>query len=631
MKEILTNIFRSIVLLTPGDLVSCVYLCINRIAPDYENIELGVGESLLIKAIAEACGKSEKQVKMLSEEAGDLGIVAESSRTTQMMLVKPQPLTIKKVFGDFMHIATDKGQNAMGKKKDRIKQLLVASKECEAKFIVRSLQGKMRMGVASASVLSALAAAVSLSPPAQTFPPAVKNTRKALSEQDYETKVQRAEELIKAAFSELPNYQMLIEKLLEGGDIEDLPLKCHLTAGIPVKPMLAKPTTGVTEVLDRFQNVPFTCEYKYDGERAQIHKLEDGRVLIFSRNSENMTEKYPDIAQVLPRAMRDSCNSFILDCEAVAFDRTTEKLLPFQIISSRSRKNVTVENIKVQVCVFAFDLIYINGTSLLRTSLDERRRLLREHFVDVPGSFAFAKYHNGNTIEEMQTFFQESVVAGCEGLMVKTLEQDSTYEPSKRSNKWLKLKKDYMVGMADSVDLVPIGAYLGMGKRTGVYGAFLLACYDEDTEEYQSICKIGTGFSDEDLKVHAASLNELKIDSARSYYRITDSNKPDVWFEPKQVWEVRAADLSISPAYMAAVGEVDDEKGISLRFPRFIRIRDDKAATDATNSKQIAEMYRNQKVFGESNGGAAAIKKGQIAEDDEEEVNEMETEKIDDS
>jgi len=287
--------------------------------------------------------------------------------------------------------------------------------------------------------------------------------------------------------------------------------------------------------------------------------------------------------------------------------------MPFQELSKRKRKDVKVEDIQVRVCLFAFDILYLNGESLLHKNLTERRELLRQHFEPVDFEFQFAKSSDSEKTEDIQAFLDESVKDGCEGLMIKMLESEASYyEPSRRSVNWLKLKKDYLAGIGDSLDLVVVGAYYGKGKRTNVYGAFLLACHDADSEEYQTICKIGTGFSEEALAAHYAVLQPLETDKPRGDVKVGGA-KPDVWIEPKVVWEVLTADLSLSPVYTAAQGLID-ERGVSLRFPRFLRVRDDKSADDATGPEQVAEMYERQVLA--QGGGQKKKKKGDGDADD---------------
>ncbi|PAV21964.1 ATP-dependent DNA ligase [Pyrrhoderma noxium] len=573
----------------PGDynsLLQTVYLCINRLSPDYIGIELGIGESILIKAISESTGRSLSVIKADLKKEGDLGLVAMSSKNSQKTIFRPKPLTVPSVFSNLKEIALSSGHSSQAKKVSIITKLLAACQDHEAKYIIRSLEGKLRIGNAERSVVVALAHAAVLY-----------EKEKAGKKWSQEKLVSRLEEganILKTVYSELPTYDLVVPALLDSG-LDGLNDKCKLTPGVPLKPMLAKPTKAIGEVLDRCEGKKFTCEYKYDGERAQVHKLEDGTVAVFSRNSEDMSKKYPDLVEQLPRCVKESAKSFVLDAEAVAFDVKEDKLMPFQELSKRKRKDVKVEDIQVRVHLFAFDLLYLNGEPLLRKPLSERREILREHFQPVYGEFNFAKSSDGETTEAIQTFLEESVKDGCEGLMIKMLQTEASYyEPSKRSVNWLKLKKDYLAGVGDSLDLVVVGGYYGKGKRTNVYGAFLLACYDADAEEYQTICKIGTGFSEEALQSHYDTLKPLELSKPRGDIKIGGA-KPDIWFEPKIVWEVLTADLSLSPVYTAAQG-LADERGISLRFPRFIRIRDDKSADDATGPDQIAEMYERQSL-----------------------------------
>ncbi|KAI9773642.1 MAG: hypothetical protein M1840_006916 [Geoglossum simile] len=628
---------RQVLRLNPNDLLSTILLMINKLAADYAGIELGIGESLIMKAIGESTGRSLAVIKADQNEIGDLGLVAAKSRSNQPTMFKPKALTVQGVRDGLMAIATTQGNGAQSRKVAGIKKLLSAADAhsvgkgkvvditkdkggcSEAKFIVRTLEGKLRLGLADKTVLVALAQAM-------VAHEASKEGKTPSTDQ-----LAKGEAELKAIYSELPSYEVIIPAMLKHG-IFNLKEHCKLQPGVPLKPMLAKPTKAITEVLDRFENKNFTCEYKYDGERAQIHfvspdsphqypssvpsvKSEKGISAIFSRNSEDLSKKYPDILAKLDHWVKDGTKSFVLDCETVAWDLVEKKVLPFQQLMTRKRKDVKVEDVKVKVCVFAFDILFLNGESIAKRPLRERRELMKETFEEVEGEFAFAKYMNTSDLDEIQTFLDESVKASCEGLMVKMLDgEESGYEPSKRSRNWLKVKKDYLSGLGDSLDLVVVGAYYGKGKRTSVYGAFLLACYSSSTQTYETICNIGTGFSDTLLSHFHTLLSPLTISSPPSYYihTSTSAHQPDVWFPPTHVWEVKAADLTLSPRYKAAEGLLGgDGKGISLRFPRFVRERDDKKAEDATGSRMVAEMYRRQESV--TSGGGD---KGKGVDDD---------------
>ncbi|XP_064960894.1 DNA ligase 1 isoform X2 [Musa acuminata AAA Group] len=431
ITEIICNVFRTVIATTPGDLLATVYLSANRIAAPHEGIELGIGDASLVKALAEAYGRKEEQVKKQLKELGDLGLVAKASRSSQKVMFKPQPLTIAKVFDTFRAIAKESGKDSQDKKRNHIKGLLVAATECEPQYLVRLLQSKMRIGLAEKTVLVALGQAAIYSETNQ-------NPRSQT-----QSDLEEAAKIIKQVYSVLPIYDKIVPELLRVG-VWKLPEACNFSLGVPVGPMLAKPTKAVSEILDKFQGMEFTCEYKYDGERAQIHYMEDGSVEIYSRNAERNTGKYPDVVGSVSRFKKPAVKSFVLDCEIVAYDREKQRILPFQILSTRARKGVILSDIKVAVCTFAFDILYVNGQPLLQEQLKVRREHLYGSFEEVPGVFQFATAITSDDLEEIQKFLDTAVNTSCEGLIIKTLDKDATYEPSKRSNNWLKLKKDYM-------------------------------------------------------------------------------------------------------------------------------------------------------------------------------------------
>lgn len=410
---ILANFYRSVGALSPKELPMCINMSTNQLGPAYEGLELGIGESLLIKALALTTGASNDRIKSELNRLGDMGAVAEVVRSRQQTMFKPKPLSVKHVFERLKDIALMSGNSAQTKKVKLIQTLLVACRDCEAKYLIRSLQGKLRIGLAEQSVLAALGQAVAMTPfhavqalltHKQSLSHQVLNTSKGFKggPDAWKAHCEVITAHVKQAFAQCPNYDQIVASLLDDGP-ESVHKRCCITPGIPLRPMLAHPTHGVTEVLKRFNEAVFTCEYKYDGERAQIHLLPDGSVRVYSRNQEDNTSKYPDIvnslvanvlekatldekatellASVNPNATADdgsgAVNSFILDSEAVAWDREAQQILPFQVLSTRKRKDVQEADVKVKICIYAFDLLYLNGVPLTEQPLRTRRELLK--------------------------------------------------------------------------------------------------------------------------------------------------------------------------------------------------------------------------------------------------------------
>uniref|UniRef100_A0A7N0VEP8 DNA ligase n=1 Tax=Kalanchoe fedtschenkoi TaxID=63787 RepID=A0A7N0VEP8_KALFE len=283
ITDIVCNMLRTIIKTTPDDLVAAVYLSANRVAPAHEGVEMGIGDASIIKALAEACGGKEAHIKNQYKEKGDLGLVAKVSRSSQSMMRKPAALTVAKVFDTFRIIAKESGKDSQEKKKKHIKSLLVAATDCEPQYLIRLLQAKLRIGYAEQTLLAALGQAALYTENHAKPPPHVSSP------------LEEAAKIVKQVYSVIPVYDKIIAALLRDG-IWNLTKTCSFTIGIPVGPMLAKPTKGVSEIIEKFQNMVYTCEYKYDGERAQIHYMEDGSVEIYSRNAERNTGKYPDVA-----------------------------------------------------------------------------------------------------------------------------------------------------------------------------------------------------------------------------------------------------------------------------------------------------------------------------------------------
>jgi len=661
--DTLVNLLRTIIEGDPDSLLPAVWLATNSISPSYIDIELGLGGSAISKALKKVCGLDNAALKALYNKHGDAGDVAfEAKKRQSLTLRKPKPLTIRGVYESLHKIANAKGQGSQEVKQRIVERLVQDARGAEeSRYIVRTLVQHLRIGAVKTTMLIALSRAFLFSrPPNAEFATKPQSELTKLSKQDLAEAYARGEELVKASFARRPNYNDLVPTMLEIGISDELLLRCGLAMHIPLRPMLGGITRDLGEMLTKLQGRDFSCEFKYDGQRAQVHCDEQGKVTIFSRHLEVMTEKYPDLVALVPQIRGEGVSSFILEGEVVAVDRDTGELKPFQILANRARKDVVIQSVKVDVCLFAFDLMYLNGEELLNRSFRERRSLLKSLFVEIPNHFTWVKSLDATSAdaETVSDFFKQATDIKCEGIMVKVLDnlpnpdlqvevegdgnaetlpvkppptptkskkksakskskptaKDahgddpieekksgrrkallSTYEPDKRLDSWLKVKKDYNT-QADTIDLIPVGGWHGQGRKNAWWSPILLACRNEETGQLEVVTKCISGFTDAFYK---ANKEKYSPDGANTISRpsyVEYGGEPDVWFEPQEVWEMAFADITLSPTYTAAIGLVSEERGLSMRFPRFLRVREDKGIEEASTSAFLAGLYRKQEA-----------------------------------
>ncbi|PKI84610.1 hypothetical protein MVES1_001893 [Malassezia vespertilionis] len=596
--HVMTNMLRIVRHYEPSSLLAAVYLMSNHIAPSFHGIELGLGGAAIQRITLQVSGKKQAYLRKLWAQTGDAGDVAFEAFRDVVQLVEHAPLTLTKVYSTLHAISKASGPRSGATKQSLAARLLSAARGEERRFIVRTLCANLRIHAMRTTVLSALVRAHVLDDGTSQAQLAQASDAPI---QSIAAMLQQADALGKRAYARRPDMGSIVDMLRDG----IAGLQCaEIVPGTPVTPMLGSITRSFDAVLETMGNAAFVSEYKYDGQRIQLH-VGNG-VHVFSRHLETITDKYPDLCALAP-FLSQHATSFIVDAEAVAV-APDSSLLPFQTLAARARKQVALQDIQVRVCLYVFDLLYLHGRSLLELTLRERRALLRAHFPQhIPTTAQHAGFQYAASCEHtsemsVRTFFQSACEQRCEGIMIKRLDrpaeangrmtQLSTYEPDKRSEAWFKVKKDYLQGIGDSLDLVPIGAWQGMGRKAAFWSPILLALYDPDTGMFQAVCKCISGFSDAFYKVLNEQYETAYLPAALDQYE-TNGLMADVWWPPTQVWEIRGADITISPTYPAAAGIVS-ERGLSLRFPRFIRERSDKRVEDATTPQQFAAMYLAQ-------------------------------------
>ena len=549
MIDILSDFFKKI---SPQEAKISAYLIRGEVAPPYEDLNLGLANKLVMRAIAKATQKKQEEIEKLFKKKGDLGDVVQDLIENS----KGKELTIEEVFEELKRIALLSGEGSQEEKINILANLIKSSSALEAKYIVRLTLGTLRLGVGEMTFLYGISKALT----------GTKEKKKVL-EHAFNVLSDLGEVTFQA-------FKIGLEKLEEVSPI----------VGVPIRMMLAQRIKDLEEIKKHIQG-KMSIEYKYDGERIQAHIKKDGKIILFSRNHENITSQFPDVIEAIKKSIK--VKEAIIEGEVVAVDIKTDTLKDFQTLMTRRRKYNIEEYIeKVPVKYFLFDILFIDGKSLLKEELLKRKEYLQKSFSE-NNLINFAKYIVTENEEEIEEFFLQAVKQGAEGVMIK--DAKSTYQAGIRGWNWIKYKKDYRQEITDTFDLVVVGANYGTGKRAGTYGSLLLASFDPEKNKYYTFTKVGAGFTDEDLENLPKILNQYKI---KEKHRLVETEmEADVWFEPKKVMEISGADITISPVHTVAKDKIK-KGGLALRFPRFLRWRDDKNPEDATTVKEIYQMYK---------------------------------------
>ncbi len=551
MIEILSHLFKKA---DSQNIQKLIYLLQGRVAPPFEGIEVGVGEKFVEKAIANATGYTVAQVEALFRKTGDLGIATEQLlQKKKQMALSAEILSVDDVFDTLLKIAKTSGEGSQNKKIKHLSELLNRADSLEGRYLVRIPLANLQLGVGDPTIMEALSI--------------------ALKGDD------SLREDIEKAYNLSSDLGLVSKNLYEGK---------NQLGGIkifnPVRPALAERETSPTAILERHKKT--MADLKLDGFRLQIHKKGE-KVMLFSRRLENMTDSFPDVIKIIRENVK--AEEAIIDSEALAYNETTGEIYPFQYTIQRKRKHGVAEKAEeLPLHVFAFDLIYLNGKDLIEEPYMKRRKLL-EKIIGGEGITVMESITTSDN-EELDKFFKKSIEIGAEGVVCK--DPDSPYKAGMRGFNWIKLKRSYKGELADTIDVVIVGYYLGKGARAEFkFGGLLGAVYDEEDDMFKTVARIGSGFT-EDMMVKLREMLE-KIKAKDKPARVDSFIKPDFWVKPIYVVTVKADEITESPMHTAGW---KGDAGYALRFPRMVGgIREDKKPEDVTSVDEIKRMFKLQK------------------------------------
>lgn len=561
--DILSKLFKVV---KADEIDKVVYLIQGRVGPFSEAVEIGMSEKLVAAAIARAYGTDKEKVLKEYAKVGDLGKVALRLTALAQGKRAEGSLAVNEVFETLTEIAKTSGAGTVEKRINLLAGLLQKSDSISAKHLSRIPMGSSRLGIGDPTILDAFALA-------------------KLGDR-------KKRKVLETAYNQTSDLGLIGKTLWEEG--EKGIAKLGVMVGRPIRSQLAERLPDAKKILEKMGGKAH-IQYKYDGFRAQIHKDGD-TVRIFSRNLEETTAMFPDLVAGVKKQVK--AKSAIFDSEALAYNPDSEEFLPFQETTKRRRKYDIAEMAKkLPLKAFVFDILYLNGKSLIDLPLLERIKKLKEAIsgeevlIPQPGEVT-------NSATRIEELFNESLTNGLEGLVTKRI--DSKYEAGARNFNWVKLKRHSAGELHDTIDCVILGYIFGKGKRSGFgAGSLLVGVYDDKLDEFVTVSKIGTGLTDEEWREVHKRADKIKVEKKPA--RVKSEITPTVWIKPEIVIEVLADEITKSPTHTAGlrgaqakVKSGEKAMGYALRFPRLVKFRPDKKAEEATTVKELLEMYKDQ-------------------------------------
>lgn len=564
MIDLLSNFFNNIKTQADfDDIDKIVYLLQGRLISNIKQFpKMGLAEKMIIEAVSLHSGIAGKKVREILLKLGDIGAAAEyvlSKKKAQKSLLEFQSnqesskesIEITELYSELQKIALSEGAGSNDVKLGILRGLMREISPLETKYLLRIITSTLRVGIQTPTIIEGLALSF--------------------------TNSRENKEFIERAYTLHPDLGdiaiLLVNKGLEAVKSIEIEYKT------PILNMLASRDV-YTDFINRL-GVPFIAEYKLDGERLQIHKIGKD-VILYSRRLLDVSDQYPDVCKVVKENIE--ANKAIFEGEVVAMDNFYEKMLPFQVLSKRRRK-YDVEDIskEVPVCLFVFDLLKYEDISYIDDPLPLRRKKLEE-IIKEQDEIRLVKQVIINSTEELVDFFYEARKEGTEGVMAKSIKDDSIYQAGNRGYKWLKLKGLEGGKLKDSMDVVLVGAFYGRGRRTGVYGTYIGAVYDTGSDKFEAFTRISSGWTDEIMDYLTKEVKKLELELKDA--RVNCDDKPDRWLKPEIVIEIIGDEITISDKFSSL--------GYSLRFPVFQRIRTDKGIKDITTVEEIENLYKTQ-------------------------------------